>query len=147
VSSGVEEETLFVTFWGSAKYFKSTEGKPVNIGTMLNRQITRQVPNDKTAQYISASGAILSRILLAIILVVALLMVCMSGSLAYLWSFINTMQILTHAPLMNLRFDGYSAMFIKPLLDIFRFNWLPIEMYLDKFFGFDSLSPSLKSYF
>lgn len=58
----------------------------------------------------------------------------------YLWSFLNTMQLLTHIQLVNVKIPGNIALFLNMNNQYFRYNFFPNEWILDKF-GL-KLSPS-----
>jgi len=131
VSSGFNFEDLIVIFWGGPIFVSKDTGKYITTGTTLEEPLLRQIKYDTSAKVIQQGSFVFALALAALFLLVAFLLFCLSGKLMYVWSFINTMQILVHTPLMAVQMPGNLALFLKVPLNIFRFNWLPIESILD----------------
>lgn len=53
---------------------------------------------------------------------------------AYLWSFINTIQLMFHLPLINVKMPGNAAYLMNLLMNLARFDFIP-NSWVRKMFG------------
>lgn len=128
VSSGIEVEELQITFWGGQFFIGKETETHIQSGTVLTAPIIRQVAEDGKSVVVFKTWRLVILIGIAIVLIGALLMfVLINGKFMYAWSFINTMQILTHTPLFAIQMPGDLNLFLVYLMYIFRFSFWPTK--------------------
>lgn len=118
-------DTLKVTFWGN-QWFESADRHHVRYGTILTRDIVRQLDPD-SASRLDKFASILVVIVELFLLFLLVLAVLTSSTLLPWWVFINSMQLICHTPLFDTLMPGNAALFLAKLLDISRFNFLPFS--------------------
>ena len=118
VSEYVEYDTLEVYFWG-VDWFRSSEGEPVRYGTRLDRPILRQI-DPELAEALGVFGHILATVVGLLMLLSALL----TGRLLPTWMFLNTLQLISHLPLLKTEIAAPAAYFMSQFLDLSRLDLL-----------------------
>ena len=89
-------------------------------GSTIDVKILRQI-NPKTADDLDSGLVYIKAYIIAIVLLsVAFFSL---GSLLPLWVFVNSMQIITHTPLLNTVMPGNVHYVLKEYLDLVRLNW------------------------
>ena len=105
-------------------------------------EIVRQVNAESgLVATIKAVGTAFSGLCLVFLLMLFMFLFFLTGlDDPYMWSFINTLQLITHLQLINVKLPGNAALFFNLLMGLFRFNYLPNLWTIDAF-GL-KLSPS-----
>ena len=124
VSSAEDLDKLEVTFWGS-DYFVSQAGVRVATGSKLNHHIVPQVP-PRQGEQIEYWGRDVDTFVKIYLLFVLMCNLIVSGEILSVWMFVNTLQLIFHFPLINQQMPGNASYFCRKLLDLARFNWVPI---------------------
>ena len=136
------DDSLSVTFWGT-HFFKSSENNEVRYGTNLQTPIIRQVNKDSQS-WIEWLSYFAETILILLCLVILLLSF---GRLLPFWGFINTLQLITHSPLLRANMPASSVTVLTRLLNVARFDWLPITNWIRTNWEFDPSEQGHSEYF
>ena len=116
ISENPQYDILEVYFWGT-KWFKSDSGNEVRYGTKLERPIVRQF-DPKLAGFLGILGYLLNIGSWLLILFMGLT----TGRLLPTWTFINSLQLICHLPLIDSEMASPSAYFLSQLLNVAKFD-------------------------
>ena len=64
------------------------------------------------------------------------LQILMAGSLQLLWGMINALQLIVHLPLFQIAFPYNAQFFFSTLIDLTKFQIVPVDFLLEKIFEF-----------
>ena len=95
-------------------------------GTTLRKEIKRQI-EPQQGEALEFLSTVFSVLLRAVILIGFLACLLLGGEMVPFWAMVNTLQILIHLPLINVEIPGFTALFLKGLLDVTRFEFVPLD--------------------
>lgn len=113
------KDFISVTFWGVG-FFKSYQGIEVEFGKNLKWQILRQLKQEDKRQ-IDSLETKLQSVMLAIIVPV-LLMIGLGGHLLPTWMFLNSLQLISHVPMLDAHIPASLHYFRVKYLSLIRLD-------------------------
>lgn len=133
VSSDFEHnDSIVVTFWDT-QYFKSKKGAEVPFGSTATWEVIRQMPDYDSVSVESALG--FSHFLLAVIGLFVFLLILFCGPLLPIWMFINSMQLIVHVPLIQIKLPGNAHYFLLDHLKILKLHIFGLNTWIYSILG------------
>lgn len=125
VSSLIDDEQLQIEILDTP-LFMDASGLKVKSNTIVESAIVRQIdPLDDSVSAIKASSVGFGATSIALVVGVLIFFMIVTGSDdPFVWSFINTIQLLTHGQLLSVKMAGNVALFMNTLIGIFRFDFI-----------------------
>jgi hypothetical protein len=111
------------------------------MGAAITKQTVRQLEPSDTADEIKKTTKIIKGVVVAWTLLCFIFFCYVGGANnAFLWSFLCTIQLMFHLPLINVDLPGNAAFFVNILMSLGRYELLPTE-WMRNLFNL-SLSPT-----
>jgi len=107
----------------------------VRQGTTLRKEIKRQIEPHQ-GEAVKVLSTVLSVILRLLIFISFFAFLLLGGDMVPFWAMVNTLQLLIHLPLMNVEIPGFAALFLKGLLDVTRFEFVPLDGLVNRLTGY-----------
>lgn len=127
ISQGTDRDIMTVTLLQSDKFVSMQTGLPVPAGLKISAKVPRQLPkSDASMTYIEAtelSESITNAALVANFAVNVL----MTGVMTYLWSMLNSLQIIAYFDLVNIVMPANAHQLFQILVSVATFDLIPAE--------------------
>lgn len=117
-------------------FYRDPKGKIDQAMQSVDGDIIRQIDeNTRQVEVVKKTTFFVKAICIVIFLLVFVFFVALSdGDDPYLWSFLDTMQLLTHLQLINVKLPAVAAIFLNWVGPIFRFDYIKGN-WMHGFFG------------
>ena len=113
------KDFITVTFWG-VEFFKSFKGIEVEFGTKLRWKVLRQM-RAEDARAIDVFENVINSILMTGLLPM-LFLIGLGGQLLPTWMFLNSLQLITHLPMIDAHKPANLHYFLVNYLSLIRLN-------------------------